>query len=154
MDYRIRDAAPADASMIAAYNSHMAEETEGRTLELDVIGPGVAEILGDKTKGRYWVAESNGTIVGQLMVTYEWSDWRNATIWWIQSVYVPLPYRRKGVFSALYRHVESLAAAEPDVCGLRLYVETNNHRAQKTYKALGMIKPSYLVMESMLGNNH
>jgi len=154
MDYRIRDAAPADASTIAAYNSHMAEETEGRKLDSDLIGPGVGEILGDKTKGRYWVAESRGNIVGQLMVTYEWSDWRNATIWWIQSVYVPLEYRRKGVFSALYRHVESLAAAEPGVCGLRLYVETNNHRAQETYKALGMIKPSYLVMESMLGNNH
>ncbi|MBT8066693.1 MAG: GNAT family N-acetyltransferase [Gammaproteobacteria bacterium] len=152
-DYVIRDALPADASAIANYNSLMAEETEGRALDPAVIGPGVAQVLTDNTKGRYWVAESNGEIVGQLMVTYEWSDWRNATIWWIQSVYVPLPYRRKGVFSALYRHVQLLAAAEPNVCGLRLYVETNNHRAQQTYAALGMIKPSYLVMESMLGNS-
>lgn len=153
MNYEIRDAVPADAGTIANYNSQMAEETEGRSLQPTVIGPGVAEVLGDKTKGRYWVAESDDEILGQLMVTYEWSDWRNATIWWIQSVYVPVAYRRQGVFTALYRHVESLAAAEPDVCGLRLYVETNNHRAQQTYAALGMIKPSYLVMESMLGTN-
>lgn len=153
IDYEIRDAVPADGRTIANYNSQMAEETEGRSLDSDVIGPGVAQVLRDRTKGRYWVAESNGDIVGQLMVTYEWSDWRNAMIWWIQSVYVPLEYRRKGVFSALYRHVESLAAKEPGVCGLRLYVETDNHRAQRTYEVLGMIKPSYLVMESMLGTN-
>jgi ribosomal protein S18 acetylase RimI-like enzyme len=154
MDFTIRDATPADAATIADYNSQMAEETEGRMLDPDVIGPGVIEILSDENKGRYWVAESDQTIVGQVMVTYEWSDWRNATIWWIQSVYVPLDFRRKGVFSALYRHVESLVAAEPGVCGLRLYVENNNHRAQRTYESLGMVKPSYLVMESMLGNGH
>ncbi|MGB5257254.1 MAG: GNAT family N-acetyltransferase [Woeseiaceae bacterium] len=153
MQFIIRDAAPADATDIAHYNSRMAEETEGRALESELIGPGVAEVLADKSKGRYWVAESEGAIVGQLMVTYEWSDWRNAMFWWIQSVYVPLEHRRKGVFSALYRHVESLAAAEPGVCGLRLYVEHGNERAQQTYEALGMGKTSYLVMESMLGKN-
>ncbi|MGB5489203.1 MAG: GNAT family N-acetyltransferase [Woeseiaceae bacterium] len=151
MEFRIRDATSADAATIADYNARMAEETEGRMLDPDIIGPGVAEVLADNTKGRYWVAESKQHIVGQLMVTYEWSDWRNATIWWIQSVYVPAEYRRQGVFSALYRHVESLTIAEPSVCGLRLYVEDNNHRAQRTYEALGMVKPSYLVMESMLG---
>ena len=83
------------------------------------------------------------------MITREWSDWRDGWIWWIQSVYVPLPYRRNGVFSALYRHVESLAASEPNVCGLRLYVEENNRRAQATYAALGMVKPSYVVMEEV-----
>lgn len=154
MDFTIRDATPADAATIADYNSRMAEETEDRTLDPDVIGPGVIEILSDENKGRYWVAEFDQTIIGQVMVTYEWSDWRNATIWWIQSVYVPLEFRRKGVFSALYRHVESLVAAEPGVCGLRLYVENNNHRAQRTYESLGMVKPSYLVMESMLGKAH
>jgi len=153
MQFIIRDAAPADATKIANYNSRMAEETEGRALESGLIGPGVVQVLADKSKGRYWVAESAGAIVGQLMVTYEWSDWRNATFWWIQSVYVPLEHRRKGVFSALYRHVESLAAAEPGVCGLRLYVEHDNNRAQQTYKALGMGKTSYLVMETMLGKN-
>ncbi|MGB5512348.1 MAG: GNAT family N-acetyltransferase [Woeseiaceae bacterium] len=146
----IRNAAMSDAAIIASNNSLMAEETEGRTLDPDIIGPGVAALLADVGKGRYWVAESAGRIVGQLMVTYEWSDWRNGTLWWIQSVYVAPDFRRQGVFSALYHHVESLAAAQPDVCGLRLYVEDNNHRAQRTYEALGMAKPGYVVMESML----
>ena len=149
MGISIRNAAMTDAAIIASNNSLMAEETEGRTLDPDIIGPGVAALLADPGKGRYWVAESAGQIVGQLMVTYEWSDWRNGTLWWIQSVYIAPDFRRQGVFSALYHHVESLAAAEPDVCGLRLYVEDNNHRAQRTYEALGMVKPSYVVMESM-----
>jgi len=149
MGISIRNAAIADAAIIASNNSLMAEETEGRTLHPDTIGPGVAALLADPGKGRYWVAEAAGQIVGQLMVTYEWSDWRNGTLWWIQSVYIAPDFRRQGVFSALYHHVESLAAAEPDVCGLRLYVEDNNHRAQRTYEALGMVKPSYVVMESM-----
>jgi GNAT superfamily N-acetyltransferase len=149
MPITIRDATLADAATIADNNSSMAMETEGRALAPDVIGPGVAALLGDPEMGRYWVAESAGQIVGQLMVTYEWSDWRNGGLWWIQSVYIAPDFRRQGVFSALYHHVESLAATEPDVCGLRLYVEDNNHRAQQTYEALGMVKPSYVVMESM-----
>ena len=149
MGISIRNAAMTDAATIAGNNSFMAEETEGRTLDPDIIGPGVAALLADPGKGRYWVAESAGQIVGQLMVTYEWSDWRNGRLWWIQSVYIAPDFRRQGVFSALYHHVESVAATEPDVCGLRLYVEDNNHRAQRTYEALGMVKPSYVVMESM-----
>jgi ribosomal protein S18 acetylase RimI-like enzyme len=149
MGISIRNAAMTDAVVIASNNSLMAEETEGRTLSPDIIGRGVAALLADPGKGRYWVAEAAGQIVGQLMVTYEWSDWRNGTLWWIQSVYIAPDFRRQGVFSALYHHVESLAAAEPDVCGLRLYVEDNNHRAQRTYEALGMVKPSYVVMESV-----
>jgi len=150
--FRIRNARSRDSRVIAAYNNRMAEETEGRTLAPEVIGPGVQAVLDDKNKGRYWVAEGSGEIVGQLMVTYEWSDWRNGTIWWIQSVYILPNWRRRGVFTALYRHVESLAAAEPGVIGLRLYVEENNQRAQQTYEALGMTSPSYLVMESLLAN--
>lgn len=154
MNFRIRDAALSDAATIADFNTRMAEESEGRTLDPDIIGPGVAAILDDKTKGRYWVATSGENLVGQLMVTYEWSDWRNGMIWWIQSVYVRSDFRRKGVFSALYRHVESLSIAEPGVCGLRLYVENNNQQAQRTYEALGMVKPSYLVMESILSEDN
>ncbi len=150
-ELRIREASPADGAVLADYNSRMAEETEGRALDQGKIAPGVAALLADRNKGRYWVAECGGEIVGQLMVTYEWSDWRNGTLWWVQSVYVHPAFRRKGVFSALYRHVESLASAEPDVCGLRLYVEQNNTRAQRTYEKLGMVKPKYLVMESILG---
>lgn len=152
MELTVRDARSEDAAVLVAYNSAMARETEGRTLDPNIIGPGVARLLADASRGRYWVAESGDTVVGQIMVTYEWSDWRNGNLWWIQSVYVHPDWRRRGVFSALYRHVESLAAAEPDVVGLRLYVEESNTRAQRTYAALGMVKPSYLVMEALFGD--
>ena len=151
MELTIRDAGPEDAAILVAYNSAMARETEGRSLDPGCIGPGVAHVLADRSRGRYWVAASGDTIVGQIMVTYEWSDWRNGNLWWIQSVYVHPDWRRQGVFTALYRHVESLAAAEPDAIGLRLYVEENNARAQQTYAALGMLKPGYLVMEALFG---
>ena len=151
MDIRIRDATPGDTGTIADFNSRMAVETEGRTLDPATIGRGVAALLSDPGKGRYWIADSEGCAIGQIMVTCEWSDWRNGNLWWIQSVYVHPGYRRKGVFTALYRHVESLAEAEPDVCGLRLYVETGNRRAQQTYSAMGMVEPGYLVMESIPG---
>ncbi len=153
MKFEIRNAVPGDAGTIAAYNSAMAEETEGRSLDPAVVGPGVEGLLADPAKGRYWVAEDGGQVIGQLMVTYEWSDWRNGTIWWIQSVYVHPDWRRNGVFSALYRHVESVASSTPQVVGLRLYVEEKNSRAQQTYAALGMVKPSYIVMEAMLAES-
>ncbi len=149
MSVTLREATPEDADTIAGFNSAMALETEGKALEAELIGAGVDALLGDRRKGRYWVAESDGRVVGQIMVTYEWSDWRNATIWWIQSVYVHPEHRRQGVFTALYQHVENIARGETGVCGLRLYVEKANGRAQATYVALGMSKDNYLVMESM-----
>jgi GNAT superfamily N-acetyltransferase len=149
MKFTLREARRSDADVIAKHNAAMAEETEAKLLDPAIAGPGVKALFGDPSLGRYWVAEANGQVIGQLMVTYEWSDWRNGTIWWIQSVYVRPESRRQGVFSALYRHVELLAAAEPDVIGLRLYVESNNLRAQQTYEALGMVKPGYLVMETL-----
>ena len=154
MQITIRDAVPGDAGIIAGYNSNMAEETEGKTLDPDLVGRGVAALLAAPSRGRYWVAVNNGRVIGQLMVTYEWSDWRNGNIWWIQSVYVRPEWRRQGVFRALYRHVESLAAVTPEVIGMRLYVESGNTRAQRTYEALGMVKPNYLVMEAMLRNSY
>lgn len=149
MNITIRDATAEDKDTIANFNSRMAVETEGRSLNEGIIGPGVARLIDDMSKGRYWVAQQGGQIIGQIMVTYEWSDWRNGTLWWIQSVYVHPDYRRRGVFSALYRHVESLAKVEPDVAGLRLYVENANKRAQRTYESLGMVDPGYRVMESI-----
>lgn len=143
----IRDATPSDAKTIAAHNSAMALETEGRPLDPSLIGPGVRAALEDSRKGLYWVAEQDGKVVGQIMITHEWSDWRNGVMWWIQSVYVAESSRRQGVFSALYRHVESLARQDPECCGIRLYVEHENQRAQATYLALGMVKPGYDVME-------
>jgi ribosomal protein S18 acetylase RimI-like enzyme len=150
MKFDIRSATPDDGEIIASYNSRMAEETEGRPLRHDVIGPGVAKLLADDSKGRYWVAVSDSEVIGQIMITYEWSDWRDGLFWWIQSVYIHPDYRRVGVFSALYRHVESLARQDK-ACGLRLYVEQANERAQKTYVALGMFDPNYRVMEATFG---
>jgi GNAT superfamily N-acetyltransferase len=152
MSYEIRNATAADAESITSYNSLMAEETEGRPLDPDIIGPGVLALLEDGSKGRYWVAESDGEVVGQIMVTYEWSDWRNGMIWWIQSVYVRPDHRRCGVFSALYRYVESLARTN-EAYGLRLYVENANERAIRTYEALGMIDPNYKVIENIFGDS-
>ncbi len=151
MKLKIREATPDDGETIASYNMRLAEETEGRTLPQDIIGPGVAAILSDPGKGRYWVAEVEGQVIGQIMVTYEWSDWRNGNLWWIQSVYVHSDFRRQGVYSSLFRHIKSLARADDSVRGLRLYVESGNKRAQQTYKALGMIDPNYRVMETIFG---
>jgi GNAT superfamily N-acetyltransferase len=146
-EFIIRDARPSDAATIVGFNVEMAMETEGRSLEPELIDPGVAAVLEDPGRGRYWVAEMDGDVVGQLMVTYEWSDWRNGVFWWIQSVFIRDDCRRKGIFSALHRHVETLARSAGDVCGIRLYVERENRRAQKTYEALGMTLPGYQVME-------
>ena len=148
MSITIRDAGPLDAAIIAEFNNCMAVETEGHELPGDLIRAGVSAILGDRSKGRYWLAEQDSQIIGQIMVTYEWSDWRNGTMWWIQSVYVAQGFRRQGVFSALYRFVESLARADKGVCGLRLYVERSNLSAQETYQHLGMSKSGYEVMEA------
>jgi ribosomal protein S18 acetylase RimI-like enzyme len=149
LDVSIRDAASADAAIIADFNASLAFESEGMRLDPELVGPGVKALLRDPSKGRYWMAEAAGRIVGQIMVTYEWSDWRNGMIWWIQSVYVHGDYRRSGVFSALYRHVESLARQDAQVCGIRLYVEHENARAQRTYESLGMNMTDYRVMQSM-----
>jgi len=149
LDLSIRDATPADAEMIAEYNTRLALESEGMKLAPEVVGPGVKAMLADRSMGRYWVAETDGMVVGQIMVTYEWSDWRNGRIWWIQSVYVHGDYRRGGVFSALYRHVESLARQDPRVRGIRLYVERGNTRAQRTYASLGMVMTDYQVMQTI-----
>jgi ribosomal protein S18 acetylase RimI-like enzyme len=153
MKFSIREALPDDAAIIAAYNSAMAHETEGKELDPARVGPGVAALLRDQSMGRYWVAEDHRELIAQMMVTYEWSDWRNGNIWWIQSVYVRPDRRRQGVFSSLYRHVKSLAEAAPGVIGLRLYVDADNLRAQRTYRALGMAKSDYLVMEELFGES-
>lgn len=154
MTVTIREACPEDAATIAAYNAAMAVETEGRTLDPALIDPGVRAVLADAANGRYWVAELDGKVAGQLLVTYEWSDWRNGRLWWIQSVYVPAEFRRRGVFTALYRHVEAKARQDADCCGIRLYVEKDNGRAKATYRALGMSLTDYDVMEVDFRNEH
>lgn len=146
--FQIRPARLEDAAIIAEYNRALARETEGRDLDPARIGPGVVAVLEDPTKGRYLVAERAGVVIGQLMVTFEWSDWRNGMFWWIQSVYVIPEARGCGVFGALYREVEAQARANPGICGLRLYMEHHNERARVAYVKLGMKPAGYEVFET------
>ncbi len=147
MDLVIRTGSLNDLDTIAEFNLRMARETEARELDLSVLRSGVAAVLADRTKGRYYVAEAGGEIVGQLLITYEWSDWRNGMFWWIQSVYVPEAWRGKKVFGSLYAHVRRLAQVDNGVCGIRLYVEHENVRAQRTYEHLGMTETAYRLFE-------
>lgn len=147
MNLTIRAARLEDADVIGEFNRLMARETEHKDLDPAILGAGVAAMLSDPNKGRYFVAEADGRIVGQLGITLEWSDWRNGNIWWIQSVYVAHDARRLGVFRRLYEHVLAAAAKEPNVVGIRLYVEHDNKIAQATYRKLGMTLTSYHVME-------
>ena len=153
---RIRAATPSDAAQLAQWAQAMALETEHRQLDPATVLAGMVAGIADADKARYFVAmqdaslagrETIGVAVGTLMLTREWSDWRNGHWWWIQSVYVAPGHRRQGVFAALYRHVEQLAHATPGVIGLRLYVERENAIAQRTYAALGMQDAGYAIFE-------
>jgi len=143
----IRRAGPSDRDLIVDFNSRLARETENRELEQSKIQSGVQNLLEDPTRGVYYVAEHGGSIIGQIMITREWSDWRNGWFWWIQSLYVGTEFREQGVFKALYRHVETEAVAASDVCGLRLYVDDDNSRAQAAYRKLGMARSRYEFFE-------
>jgi ribosomal protein S18 acetylase RimI-like enzyme len=144
---RIRGATAADAEVIASYNAAMALETEHKRLDLAVLRAGVEGAIRQPESAQYYLADVGGRVVGQLMVTFEWSDWRNADFWWIQSVYVHPDFRSRGVFKALYRHAETLAR-QAGACGLRLYVERDNTVAQAAYRRLGMTDAGYLVYET------
>lgn len=145
---QIRKAQPQDLTAIVEFNQAMAQETEGKTLPDEIITAGVNRVLNDQSKGFYLVAEVEGQIAASLMVTFEWSDWRNGTFYWIQSVYVRPQNRRQGLYSGLYKQVQKLAEENADVCGYRLYVEKDNETAQKTYQKLGMQESQYFMYES------
>lgn len=147
MPTRVRPATLADAKIIAEFNSAIAEETEHLNLDRKRLLRGVTSLLKDDSKGYYILAEVDGQIAGQLMITYEWSDWRAATFLWIQSVYVMPEFRGAGVFGHLFRHIEKTAQKNKSVCGIRLYVEHTNTRAMKTYEHLGMKKANYGMYE-------
>lgn len=147
MHFQVRPARPTDAPVITEFNRRMADETEGLQLDPSVLASGVRAALADPHKGRYLVAESEDRVIGQLMWTLEWSDWRNGWFWWIQSVYVAPEARRHGVYARLYAHLLDLARAQGDVIGVRLYVEEHNERAQATYTKQGMSRTHYLVFE-------
>jgi ribosomal protein S18 acetylase RimI-like enzyme len=151
-DIEIRPATVEDAAGLARFNCEMALETEDLALEPDVVAAGVRALFEHPERGFYVVADAGGEMAGALMVTNEWSDWRNGMFWWIQSVYVAPAYRRRGVYRSLYRFVEAMARNHPEVCGFRLYVERENSRAQQTYESLGMKRTPYLVYESLAGD--
>lgn len=145
----IRDARLDDAATIVRFNLDLAWETERKRLDEVVIARGVEAALADPARLRYWIAEVDGRIAGQAAITREWSDWRNGWIWWFQSVYVDHAWRRLGVFKELHGRIRAIAAREPEVVGLRLYVEEDNARAKKTYESLGMRHGGYAVYEEL-----
>ena len=148
LSIQIRDAAPSDAELIARWNMLLAEESEAKVLAPDVLLRGVRRLLADRQKGRYFLAHVEDRPAGQTMVTYEWSDWRDGWIWWIQSVYVEPEFRRRGIYRALHQHIAETARSE-GVVGLRLYVERNNAVAQEVYQSCGLANAGYLVFEGM-----
>ena len=152
MAIQVRPARPDDLEQLVGFNAAMALETEGLELDPERLRSGVAAVLappetGGPERGSYHVAEADGAVVGALMVTREWSDWRNGWFWWIQSVYVTPEHRRRGVLSALYERVLAQARGTPGVAGVRLYVERSNARARRAYERLGMSTSSYRLLE-------
>ena len=143
----VRRANLADAARIVAFQLAMATETQGLSLQPDVVGRGVRAVFDDAGKGEYWVADLDGRTVACLLTVDEWSDWRNATVMWIHSVYVAPEARRRGVFTAMYRHLRERVETSPDLAGLRLYTERTNHAAQSVYEGLGMSREHYHLYE-------
>lgn len=148
-EVRFRDAVPDDAGAILEFQVAMARETEDVTLDRAITGRGVHAVFADPSKGRYFVAEAGGRVIASLLITFEWSDWRNGVVWWIQSVYVVPEERKRGVYAGLYRHVKAIVDAEPQIRGIRLYVDDRNKPAQEVYTRLGMNGEHYKVFEWM-----
>ena len=144
----VRKAVPSDAPSIIDFQLRMAWETENMKLVHEIVTKGVDAVFNDLSKGQYYVAEDDGKVIASLLITYEWSDWRNCNVWWFQSVYVIPEFRRKGVFRKMYSYIRELAVQQ-SIAGLRLYVETKNSKAQKTYEALGMSSEHYAFYEWM-----
>jgi len=143
----IRYAVPKDAPVIVQNNRAMAQETENKRLDQPTVETGVSEVFRNRQNGFYLLAEKDGRVVGQTLITYEWSDWRNGNFWWIQSVYVDPAERKTGVFRALYEHVLHAAEERPDIIGLRLYVHRDNQKAHEVYRSLGMNPAHYNMFE-------
>ena len=148
MEIRIREAAVRDAPSIVEFQQAMARETESIELDGSIVTRGVHAVFDDPSRGRYFVAEAEGEVIASLLITYEWSDWRNGNVWWIQSVYVRPAFRRRGVYARMYEHVKAIAQRE-DVRGIRLYVDRRNAPAQDVYRRCGMDGEHYLVFEWM-----
>lgn len=149
MEIRTREATVTDAGDIVHFQLAMARETEELELDAEVVARGVRAVFDRPSRGRYFVAEEGGIVIASLLITYEWSDWRDGDVWWIQSVYVRPSHRRRGVYARMYEHVQAMVRAEPDIRGIRLYVDRRNAPAQDVYRRCGMNGDHYLVFEWM-----
>ena len=145
-EINIREANKGDLAILVQNNQALAEETEALLLDKDVLREGIEQAL-KREECHYFVAVIGEKVVGQTMITYEWSDWRNGIIWWIQSVYVLPAHRKQGIFRVLFKYIENLAKVNPQVKALRLYVMHNNNAGQDTYQSLGMNDSGYIVFE-------
>lgn len=145
----IRKASASDIEVITDFQLKLAEETENVKLDANVVTKGLAALLGDPSKGVYYLAIDNGEPVGCHLITFEWSEWRNGNVWWLQSVYVKESHRKKKVFSAMYENIRQMIKNDPGILGLRLYVDKSNERAQQVYVSLGMDGEHYTVFEWM-----
>ena len=145
----IREASKSDVQIIVEFQLTMAMESEGMNLERDVLEKGVSAVFDDASKGKYYVAEYKDQVVGSMLNTFEWSDWRNGTIIWFQSVYVKPEFRKLGIFKEMYEHIKNLVNQDEQLCGMRLYVDRGNVKAQKVYKAMGMTGDHYDTYEWM-----
>lgn len=143
----IRTANKSEKAVIVDFQLKMARETEDLALNIELVDPGVDAVLSDSHKGQYYVAEKDGKIVASLLTTYEWSDWRNGTVLWIQSVYVLPEYRGKGIYKEMYLFLQDKVRKDPAILGLRLYVEKDNKNAQNVYSKLGMDGEHYQMYE-------
>lgn len=144
---KVRLATAEDVETLVAFNAALARETEGRELDWDRLREGIKELLRRPERGFYVVAELSGQVVGCLMITFEWSDWRRGDFWWVQSVYVLPQWRGRGIYRTLHTHIRSEALRRPEVCGLRVYVDRDNHRARRTYIRMGMRPARYDMLE-------
>jgi len=147
----IRDATPNDLPAIIDFQLRMAIETENLKLDIATLTRGAKEVFNDPSKGKYYVAKQNGKVIGCLMTTFEWSEWRNGNVLWIQSVYIDEKFRGQGVFRKLYAHLQTLVNRDPSLKGIRLYVDKKNDEAQRVYRKMGMNGDHYLVYEWMKG---
>lgn len=145
----IRKATTADIPSLVEFQQKLAHETENVTLNSAILHKGMQAMFDDPSKGFYNVVEDNGTVIGCHMITYEWSDWRNGLVWWLQSVYVIDSYRKKGIFKLMYENIVSVIQKDPSLIGLRLYVDKSNARAMKVYESMGMNGEHYTVYEWM-----
>lgn len=146
---KIRKASQADIVTIANFQTAMAMETEGLVLEPSTVLAGVTAIFQDESKGAYYVCETHSKVVASLLITYEWSDWRNAVVYWLQSVYVITEYRKQGIFSDMYEFIKNIVINDPEIAGVRLYADKSNLQAQRVYEKAGMNGGHYITYEWM-----